>query len=71
MQGYDDVITKKIRDAINIPITVLGGAGGLDDFQYLIDKFGTLGLAAGSYFIFKGPYRAVLINYNKPKELVF
>ena len=71
MQGYDYVITKIIRDAINIPLTVLGGAGGLDDFQHLINKFGTLGLAAGSYFVFKGPYRAVLISYNKPQELIF
>ena len=71
MQGYDDVITKKIRDVIDIPLTVLGGAGGLDDFQHLIDKFGTIGLGAGSYFVFKGPYRAVLISYNKPKELIF
>ena len=70
MQGYDDVITKKIRDVIDIPLTVLGGAGGLDDFQHLIDKFGTIGLGAGSYFVFKGPYRAVLISYNKPKELI-
>jgi len=71
MQGYDNVITKKIREVINIPLTILGGAGGLDDFQHLIDKFGTIGLGAGSYFVFKGSYRAVLISYNKPKELIF
>ena len=71
MKGYDYVITKIIRDVIDIPLTILGGAGGLDDFQLLIDMFGTIGLGAGSYFVFKGPYRAVLINYNKPKELIF
>ena len=71
MQGYDEYITKNIRNVIDIPLTVLGGAGGLDDFQHLIDKFGTLGLGAGSYFVFKGPYKAVLINYTKPKELIF
>ena len=64
-------IMTRIRNDINIPLTVLGGDGGLDDFQHLIDKFGTLGLAAGSYFVFKGPYRAVLISYNKPQELIF
>ena len=64
-------IMTRIRNVLNIPLTVLGGAGGLDDFQYLIDKFGTIGLGAGSYFVFKGPYRAVLISYNKPQELIF
>ena len=65
------IIMTRIRNVINIPLTVLGGEGGLDDFQHLIDKFVTLGLSVGSYFVFKGPYRAVLINYNKPKELIF
>jgi cyclase len=34
----------------------------------VIKMFGTLGIAAGSLFVFKGPYKAVLINYPN-KEL--
>jgi cyclase len=44
-------------------LTVLGGAGSLGDIQGLIEKFGIIGAAAGSLFVFKGKYRAVLINY--------
>ena len=46
-----------------IPITFLGGAESLNDMEKLIEKFGIVGAAAGSLFVFKGKYRAVLINY--------
>jgi cyclase len=48
---------------LKIPLTVLGGAGSLSDFQSLIARYGLIGAAAGSYFVFKGKYRAVLIQY--------
>lgn len=63
MKGYDLVLVQKIRDSVGIPITILGGAGALADIGTLISKFGTIGCAAGSLFVFKGVYRAVLINY--------
>ncbi len=63
MKGYDLDLISKIRDSISLPITALGGAGSLDDIGSLIDTFGIIGTAAGSLFVFKGVYRAVLINY--------
>ena len=49
---------------------VLDGAGSLDDIGRLISKFGNVGAAAGSLFVTKGVYRAVLINYpNMGTEL--
>jgi len=68
MKGYDFTLAEKIREAINIPITVLGGAGSLNDIGRLIHKFGPIGAAAGSLFVFKGIYRAVLINYPNRAE---
>jgi cyclase len=44
-------------------MTVLGGAGSLGDLAQLIKEFGVIGAAAGSLFVFKGVYKAVLINY--------
>jgi cyclase len=41
----------------------LGGAGSLDDIQKVIERYGVIGVAAGSLFVFHGPYKAVLINY--------
>lgn len=61
--GYDMGIASQIREAVRIPLTVLGGAGSLKDIEDLIRTFGIIGAAAGSIFVFKGKYRAVLINY--------
>ncbi|NQU32404.1 MAG: imidazole glycerol phosphate synthase subunit HisF [Bacteroidetes bacterium] len=63
MNGYDLNIIESIREVINIPLTVLGGAGSLENIGELIKKYGIIGAAAGSLFVFKGKYRAVLINY--------
>lgn len=63
MKGYDLVLAQKIRQAVKIPITVLGGAGSLDDIGALIRTCGVVGASAGSLFVFKGVYKAVLINY--------
>jgi len=68
MNGYDTEIINKIRDVVSIPITALGGAGNLDDIGKLITQHGIIGAAAGSVFVFKGIYKAVLINYPNPVE---
>lgn len=63
MKGYDLSLARRLREAVKIPITILGGAGSLKDIGELISTCGVIGAAAGSLFVFKGPYRAVLINY--------
>lgn len=68
MKGYDMELIDRMRDAINLPLTVLGGAGSLNDIEQLIRRFGIIGAAAGSLFVFKGKYRAVLINYPSRNE---
>jgi len=68
MKGYDLALVRTIRESINLPITVLGGAGSLRDIGELINMFGIIGAAAGSLFVFKGIYRAVLINYPSRAE---
>lgn len=68
MNGYDLTLAEKIREIIHVPLTVMGGAGSLNDIGILINKFGTIGAAAGSLFVFKGVYRAVLINYPNRAE---
>lgn len=63
MKGYDMNLIDKIAESISIPLTVLGGGSSLSDIEKVIDKHGVIGVAAGSLFVFKGPYKAVLINY--------
>lgn len=66
MQGYDLDLAAKVRGAISLPMTMLGGAGSTDDMRRLIERVGTVGAAAGSLFVFTGVYRAVLISYARP-----
>ncbi len=63
MKGYDLDLVRAVRAATTRPLTVLGGAGTLADIVGLVGEFGIIGAAAGSLFVFKGVYRAVLINY--------
>lgn len=63
MKGYDLDLVRAVRAAVSRPLTVLGGAGSLVDVRELVREFGIVGAAAGSLFVFKGVYRAVLINY--------
>ncbi len=73
MKGYDINLIEKVRNNISLPLTVLGGAGSLDDIGKLVQKFGIIGASAGSLFVFKGVYKAVLINYpdRLEKEKIF
>ena len=68
MQGYDYQLIEKIRNITTLPMTILGGAGSLEDIGNLINKYKIIGAGAGSIFVFKGKYRAVLINYPNDKE---
>lgn len=68
MNGYDLNLVTLVREAISLPMTVLGGAGSLEDISSLIRQQRIIGAAAGSLFVFKGKYRAVLINYPSRDE---
>lgn len=68
MQGYDIPLIDAISAAVRIPVIACGGAGSLTDLGKAINA-GASAAAAGSLFVFKGPHRAVLINYPSQDEL--
>jgi imidazole glycerol-phosphate synthase subunit HisF len=68
MKGYDLGLAERMRAALRVPLTVLGGAGSLADMSALISRCGVVGAAAGSLFVFKGSLRAVLINYPTEQQ---
>ena len=67
MTGYDHKLINYLKEKISIPLTVLGGAGAIDDFKDILKDHPIIGLSAGSFFVFKGKYKAVLISYQKEK----
>lgn len=68
MSGYDLILAKNLRNAVNIPISIMGGAGNLNDMKNLFNTCGVVGAIAGSLFVFKGALKAVLINYPYGNE---
>jgi cyclase len=63
MQGYDLETIKLIARSVTMPCTFLGGASSYKDISNLFKTCGNVGAAAGSLFVFNGPYKAVLISY--------
>lgn len=63
MAGYDLDLAALVARTVSTPFTFLGGAGSLTDMAALYDTCGDIGISAGSLFVFKGPLKAVLINY--------
>ena len=66
--GFDENLAAKALDKVSIPITILGGCSSSDDISDLFSKYGIIGACAGSFFVFKGKYKAVLINYPQNEE---
>lgn len=68
MSGYDFKLFDLVRKETDMPMTILGGAGSIDDVRLAIERYQTIGVSAGSLFVFKGKYRAVLISYPSIDE---
>lgn len=68
MLGYDIELIKEISDIITIPITVVGGAGKLEDIKEVLNKTTINGFGAGSLFVYHGARKGILINYPSEKE---
>ena len=71
MSGYDLDLIKEISTAVTIPVVALGGAGNLDHMIEAYKKGFASALAAGSFFVFQGPKKGVLINYIENSDLSF
>lgn len=67
-QGYDLDMVRSVSASVGIPLVACGGAGELAHLRQGIDA-GASAAAAGSLFVYKGPHRAVLINYPERSQL--
>lgn len=66
--GPDLDLIKSISNAIDVPLIAVGGVSSLSDIRAAVDA-GASAVAAGAFFVFHGPHRAVLITYPKYHEL--
>ena len=69
MNGYDIDLPMQVKERFEIPFTVLGGAGTLDDMKEMQNLAQPNGIAAGSKFVYFDHSRGVLINYPDKKTI--
>lgn len=69
MKGYDLELVRNVSSSIGVPVIACGGAGSTDDMRAAV-KQGASAVAAGSFFVFQGKHRAVLITYPDRKEII-
>lgn len=63
MAGFDIETLQKVNAEVTIPVVALGGAGSKQDFEQLYRALPINAIAAGSFFVFQGKLKGVLIQY--------
>jgi cyclase len=67
--GYDIEITKKIADAVNIPVIANGGAGSTQHISEVVKKANVSAVALGSMVVYQQMGLGVLVNFPDKNEL--
>lgn len=70
MHGYDIELVKNVVESVNIPVTAIGGASGIDDLKEVLYEGHAHAAAGGSMFVYYGRLKAVLITAPSEKELI-
>lgn len=70
MQGYDIELVRSVVDTVKIPVTAIGGAGGIQDLKNVIEEGHAHAAAGGSMFVYYGRLKAVLITAPSEEELL-
>ena len=68
MKGYDNELVKIVSENVSIPVIACGGAGDLEDFSEVINAGQASAAAAGSYFVYIGKNKGILINYPDSED---
>jgi len=68
MQGMDIDLIHEASTSLSVPLIAVGGVGSLSDIKAAVDA-GASAVAAGAFFVFHGPHRAVLITYPSYQDL--
>jgi cyclase len=68
MQGMELSLIKEASAVVDVPLVAMGGVGSLAHIKDAVEA-GASAVAAGAFFVFHGPHRAVLITYPSYGEL--
>jgi cyclase len=68
MKGMNLDLISEVSHLSTVPVIASCGVGEMSDIK-LASEAGASAIAAGSFFIYHGPHRAVLITFPTSKEL--
>jgi cyclase len=68
LTGPDLELIREASSVLSVPLIAVGGVSSLADIKAAVDA-GASAVAAGAFFVFHGPHRAVLITYPRYHEL--
>lgn len=68
-EGFDLKLCKAIAESVRVPVVACGGGGAFQHFRDVIEKAHVDAAAGGSFFVYQGKHKAVLISYPKPQEI--
>lgn len=69
MTGMDVELISKIAEDSEVPVVACGGVGSLEHIEEVFSKTNVSGVGAGSFFVYQGKERGVLITYPSREEL--
>lgn len=69
MNGYDLKLLKIVSQEVHIPVVACGGAGKLEDLKSAVQEGGVSAVAAGSFFVYWGSKKGILINYPEQQKI--
>ena len=67
MNGPDQELIRYVSRELSSPVVALGGVGSKEDLKKCFEN-GASAVAAGAFFVYHGPHRAVLISYPSRED---
>jgi len=68
LAGPDLSLIQTAASKLPVPLIYAGGVSSLNDIKSCMDS-GASAVGAGAFFVFNGPYRAVLVTYPSSEDL--
>ena len=63
MIGYDLGIINLVKNSLKVPTIIVGGCSNFENIKELFKLYPNIASGCSSLFIYKGKFKAVLINY--------
>jgi imidazole glycerol-phosphate synthase subunit HisF len=67
--GFDIELTKKIADAVRVPVIANGGAGSIEHIGEIVKKGNASAVCLGSMVVYQQKGMGVLVNFPDKKKL--